>query len=57
MPGPLVPVGQDHRVTPEAEVIMHHCIALLRTLPGVTEESVQAITAYLGIIIEYAESR
>ena len=34
---------------------MHHCIALLRTLPGVTEEKVQAVATYLGIAIDEAE--
>jgi hypothetical protein len=42
-------------VSPEATVITHHCIALLRTLPNVTEEKVQAVATYLGIIIEEAE--
>jgi len=44
-------------VSPESEIIMHHCIALLRTLPGVTEETIHAVSHYLGVIIEYAESR
>jgi len=34
---------------------MHHCIALLRTLPGVTEEMVHAVTTYLGVVIENAD--
>jgi hypothetical protein len=34
---------------------MHSCVALLRTLPGVTEATVQAVATYLGIIIEEAE--
>lgn len=42
-------------VSPEARVIMHHCTALLRTLPGATEEKVQAVTTYLGIVIDQAE--
>ena len=43
-------------MSPEATIIMHHCIALLRTLPGVTEEKVQAVATYLGIVVEQAES-
>jgi spore maturation protein SpmB len=36
---------------------MHSCVALLRTMPGVTEETVQVVTSYLGLIIEHAESQ
>jgi len=43
-------------VSPEARCTLHSCIALLRTLPGVTEETVQAVTHYLGVIVEYTEA-
>jgi hypothetical protein len=48
-------MGSERTVSPESTVIMHHCIALLRTLPGVTEETVQAVSTCLGIFIEQAE--
>ena len=43
-------------MSPEARCTIHACISLLRTLPGVTEETIQAVTHYLGIIVEYTES-
>ena len=43
-------------MSPEACCTLHACVALLRTLPGVTEEKVQAVTAYLGLVIERAEA-
>ena len=43
-------------MSPESTIVVHHAIALLRTLPGVTEEKVQAVAAYLGIVIERAEA-
>ena len=42
-------------MSPEARVAMCRCIALLRTMRGVTEEDVQAVSTYLGIIVEQAE--
>jgi len=42
-------------MSPEATCTLHSCIALLRTLPGVTEECVQAVSTYLSIFIEQVE--
>jgi hypothetical protein len=42
-------------VSPDDRVTLHACVALLRTLRGVSEETVQAVSTYLGICIEQAE--
>ena len=43
-------------MSPESTVTMHAIVALLRTMRGVTEETIQAVTHYLGIIVEYTEA-
>ena len=42
-------------MSPQSIVVLHRCIALLRTMPGVTEEKIQAVLVYLGEAIEEAE--
>ena len=42
-------------MSPEATCTMHAVIALLRTMRGVDEAKVQAVTTFLGIAIDEAE--
>ena len=42
-------------MSPESRVAMHSVIALLRTMQGVDEADVQAVTTFLGIAIDEAE--
>ena len=42
-------------MTPDSRVTLHAVIALLRTMSGVTEADVQAVSAYLAVAIEQAE--
>ena len=43
-------------MSPESTIVLHSCVALLRTMPGVTEETIQAVMHYLGVVIEYSEA-